>query len=259
MSDVQNPTSVQGNLARSAAVIGVGMAAAMLVPNRADALSLTYAGSIPGTGDVKVLNYALALEEFEAALYQASLAQLSVLGVAAGNKVFDLLTEFAIVEQDHATFLRSALTQTSGPVISKFTYDFSKVTSATSARDILELVLQVEATGVRAYLGAVPLLSVGSKYLQIAAAIQGTEARHTSVLTIARNQLYATGSNVAPLNPDNNVSGTFTSNSFKYETYSPSGYNALKPNEGVIGIDANLQPDTVLAAVGPFFAAPISS
>lgn len=259
MSDTQNPASAQGSPARNAAVIGAGMAAAMLVSGRANALSLTYAGSIPGTGDIKVLNYALALEEFEAALYQASLAKLTALGVAAGNKVFDLLTEFAVVEQDHATFLRSALSQTSGPVISQFTYDFSKVTNAASTRDILELVLQVEATGVRAYLGAIPLLSMNSKYLQIAAAIQGTEARHTSVLTIARNQLYATTSDVAPINPDNKTSGTFPISAFRYETYNPAGYNPLKPNEGVIGIDANLAPDTVLAAVGPFFAAPVGA
>ena len=147
MSDTQNPNPAQGQLARNAAVIGAGMAAALLVSGRANALSLTYAGSIPGTGDVKVLNYALALEEFEAALYQAALARLTAFGVAAGNKAFDLLTEFSVVEQDHATFLRSALAQTSGPVISQFTYDFSAVTNAASARSVLELVLQVEATG----------------------------------------------------------------------------------------------------------------
>ena len=258
MSDTQNPNPAQGHPARNAAVIGAGMVAALLVSGRANALSLTYAGSIPGTGDVKVLNYALALEEFEAALYQAALARLTALGVAAGNKAFDLLTEFSVVEQDHATFLRGALAQTSGPVISQFTYDFSTVTNAASAQSVLELVLQVEATGVRAYLGAIPLLSTGSKYLQIAAAIQGTEARHTSVLTIARNQLYATTTDIAPINLDNNKSGMFPISAFKYETYAPSGYNPLKPNEGVIGIDANLSPDTVLAAVGPFFAAPVS-
>ena len=54
---------------------------------------------------------------------------------------------------------------------------------------MLNLVLEAEATGVQAYLGAVPYFSTGSPYLTVAAAIQGTEARHTSVLTIVRNLL----------------------------------------------------------------------
>lgn len=260
MSDVHDPAvSGWSGLARGAAVTATVTAATLLFPTKANALSLTYASSVPGTGDIKVLNYALALEDFEAALYQAALAALPALGVASGNAFYNYVLEFSQVELDHATFLRSALTSAGGPVISHFTYDFSIITKATSPRSILELLLQVEATGVRAYLGAIPLFSQGSKYLQTAAAIQATEARHTSILTILRNVLYQTATDVAPLTADNNLTGKFTNASFQYENYSPTGYNISKPNEGVAGIDANLQPDTVLAAIGPFFVAPVAT
>ena len=180
---------------------------------------------------------------------------------AAGNKVFDLLTEFAVVEQDHATFLRSALSQTSGPVI----FPGPPTTSAKSPVPPQRGTFwnwccrwKPQAYGRISEPSRSSRLAV-STCRDRPAAIQGTEARHTSVLTIARNQLYATTSDVAPINPDNKTSGTFPISAFRYETYVPSGYNPLKPNEGVIGIDANLSPDTVLAAVGPFFAAPVGA
>jgi len=260
MSDVQNPLGSQWSGRTRGTVAAATIAAAsLLVPRRANALSLTYASSIPGTGDIKVLNYALALEDFESALYQAALAAFPALGVASGNALYNYVLEFSQVEQDHAAFLRSTLTSAGGPVISHFTYDFSQITSAASPRSILELLLQVEATGVRAYLGAIPLFSQGSKYLRTAAAIQATEARHTSILTILRNVLYQTTTDVAPLSGDNNLTGRFTNATFQYENYNPAGYSATKPNEGVAGIEANLQPNTVLAAVGPFFVAPVTT
>ena len=258
MRDNQNIPSMPGSgLMRGAAVL-TG-AAALLVSQRASALSLTYADSIPGTGDIKVLNYALVLEDFESALYQAVLTALTTLGVGAGNAFYNYAVEFAQVEQDHAAFLRSTLTSAGGPVVSPFQYNFTAVTSATAQLSILELLLQVEATGVRAYLGAIPLFAQGSKYLQIAAAIQATEARHTSTLTNLHNTLFATTLDITPLSGDNNLTGKFTNATFQYENYNPTGYNALKPNEGVAGVDANLQPNTVLSAISPYFAAPASA
>ncbi len=240
-------------------LVGAAAAFSLLAARRANALTLTYPGSFPGTGDIQVLNYALVLEELEAALYQAALAKLPSLGYASGSPLFNVMTEFAQVELDHAAFLRSAITNAGGPAVSQYQYDTSRIANATAARDVLELILQVEATGVRAYLGAIPLFSQASKYLQLAAAIQGTEARHTSVLTILRNQLFQTSTDVAPLTADNNLTGTFNATSFKYETYNPGGYNALKPNEGVAGIDANLSPPAVLTAISSFLVAPVTS
>ena len=267
MSDIQNlPLRSSSDLgaagsgwARGAAVAALAGTATLLLSEKARALSLTYNDSIPGTGDIKVLNYALVLEDFEAALYQAALTTLTALGAGSGNAFYNYALEFAQVEQDHAAFLRNTLTSAGGPVVSPFQYNLTAVTGAAAPVTILELLLQVEATGARAYLGAIPLFAQGSKYLQIAAAIQATEARHTSTLTNLHNTLYATTLDVTPLSGDNNLTGKFTNATFQYENYNPAGYNPLKPDEGVAGVEANLQPNTVLTAISPFFAAPASS
>ena len=259
MQENQERVSTTASAGMRGAVVMAAVGAGALLAGRANALSLTFAGSIPGTGDIQVLNYALALEELEVALYAAALAKLPALGAASGSALYNYMAEFSQVEQDHAAFLRSAITTAGGPAISRFQYDTSAIDNATSAQTVLELILQVEATGVRAYLGAIPLFTPASKYLQIAAAIQATEARHTTTLTIAHNMLYQTALNTAPMPKDNNTTGTFNAGSFKYETYNAAGYNAANPNEGVAGIDANLSPDTVLRAVGPFFVAPLAS
>ena len=87
----------------------------------------------------------------------------------------------------------------------------------------MALMVMVEATGLAAYLGAVPKLKT-KLFVTAAAAIQGTEARHTAVLTAIQNELFNGGSPkpVAPLATDNN------------------------------GIDKPIDPDTVLAQVSPF-------
>lgn len=256
-NDIQEDQNTSGARIGTLAVMG-GVAATALLAGRANALGLTYPASFPGTGDIPVLNYALVLEELEAALYQAALVKLPTLGAGSGNAIYTYALEFGQVEQDHATFLRSTITSAGGPAVSRFQYDTNRIDNAAAPRDILELLLQVEATGVRAYLGAIPLFTQSSKYLQIAAAIQATEARHTTALTIAHNFLYQTTLNTAPMPKDNNLTGTFNGSSFKYETYNAAGYNAAAPNEGVAGIDANLSPTAVLAAIAPFIVAPIA-
>jgi len=231
--------------ASAAALIGMaGVVLALPQAARAISPALTFSASIPGKGDVQVLNYALVLEELEAALYVQVLLRLSDLGITSGQ-IVQILQEFSVVEADHATFLRTTLNSvvaqnaSLGPVVGTFTYNFGLTTSVTDARSALELILMVEATGVRAYLGAIPLLSAQSPYLQVAAAIQETEARHTTTLTIARNVNFSTGSDVAPL---------YTERTPVYD----APYDTLHPNQGTKGLDVYLHPDTVLAAVSPF-------
>lgn len=248
MSDTQQGRSAQSATAIRGGVVLAGLAAVTLAARKAEALTLTFNDSIPGTGDIKVLNYALALEDFESALYQAAVAKLPALGASAGNAVFDYASKFAVVEADHAAYLRGAITAAGAAPISKFTYDFSAITGATSAQTVLELLLQVEATGVRAYIGAVPLFSSKSAYLQTAAAIQGTEARHTTILTIVRNTLYGTSSPVSPLTQDGS---SIVNLNYDTITYSPTS-----PNEGYKSLDVALSPNAVLRAVGMFFLAP---
>jgi hypothetical protein len=154
---------------------------------------------IPGSGDIKVLNYALALEDLEADLYRQALARLTSggtsglgtvipgLGVASGDGL-TYVTRFRTIEQDHATFLRTAIVNAGGPVIPVFAYDFGIHTM--TEKQVLQLVYTAELTGVSAYEGAIPFFA-SKTYLPVAAGILGTEARHTAVLAAVLNLQYA--------------------------------------------------------------------
>jgi hypothetical protein len=198
--------------------------AALLNAPKAQAASpaLTY-GEVPGTGDIKVLNYALLLEALETELYVQAVQRLTTggtggedaaagtnipgLGITAnssptGNTVdLNYYLEFRAVELAHRNFLRSALGGAAIPA-NAFKFDFGMATK--TRRQVLDLVLLAEATGVKAYLGAIPFF-VTRTYVQTAAAIQGTEARHTTVMTLANNILVNNGTlsgtimDVAPL------------------------------------------------------------
>jgi hypothetical protein len=241
MNHVQNtstapdPSVGRRSLLSTAAVAAAGLAASsLLTPAASKAVSpaFTFEKSIPGTGDVKVLNYALALEDLEADLYTQAIQRLTVggknkLGVeipglylnfSHGDVYF--VHEFGIVEAAHSEFLRGAL---GSAAIQKFKYDFNM--QNLSRKQVIELVYTAESLGTSAYLGAIPYLQ-SLTYLQIAGAIQGTEARHTAIFADVLDQLYNEGLNTAPL----------------------SSQFGGKNN----GIDTPVAPDTVLKTVSPY-------
>lgn len=190
--------------------------------------------NIPGTGDVKVLNYALALEALETDLYIQAYMRLTKGGTnALGTKIKGLglkkteidvsyLREFTNVELQHRKFIDRALGSASLLRSAPFnTAKFNFGIESMSRKEVLELVYTAEKTGVSAYLGAIPYFATKT-FLQTAGAILGTEARHTSVIAITLNVLFSEGLSVAPLANDHN------------------------------GIDQPASPNTVLAAVSPF-------
>ncbi len=234
-------TFLRGAALTAAGVAGAGLLAA---PARALDKPLTYADiptlkllnlpGLPAGNDVKVLNYALTLEDLEADCYVQALQRLTTggtnkigktipgLGLSDMEPDVKYLREFAVVEATHRDFLRGALDSLlSGLATSPRKYDFGIETK--SREDVLALILTVEATGLAAYLGAVPKLKT-KLFITAAAAIQGTEARHTAVITAIQNELFngSAPKPVAPLASDNN------------------------------GIDTPIDPDTVLARVSPF-------
>lgn len=248
MNNTLNNTTGRREFLQGAATAMVGVAAAssVLIPRRSFAVTppLRFKDipephylNLPGLGagrDVKVLNYALALEDLESDLYAQAVMRLTGggtnklghtipgLNLAAYEPDVAYITEFAPVEAKHRNFLRGSLNHLiNGIAIRQFKYDFG--IESKSREEVVALVLDAEETGLRAYLGAVPKLKT-KLFITAAAAIQGTEARHTTAITIVQNRLF-NGANpkpVAPLANDNN------------------------------GIDKPMEPDDVLAHVSPF-------
>lgn len=190
---------------------------------------------IPGrTKDIKVLNYALALEALEADLYRQAEERLQSLGQANTPLGF-YVREFGIVEAQHRDFLIGAIRAANGTPITESllngaTFDFGD--NLQSANSILDFLIVVEDTGTSAYLGAIPEFGTFT-YLQAAAAIQGTEARHTSALIVLRNE--DRGPSAVP--------GVY---------YTPLPAPAFDEGFANAGIDLSVSPDTVLGIVSPF-------
>lgn len=150
---------------------------------------------VPGTGDIKVLNYALALEDLETALYQQALARLTTggtsdigtaipgLGITSGPDI-DYLNEFGQVEEEHSTFLRAAISNAGGTPVPVFAFDFGL--QAMNRQQVSTLVYIAELTGVSAYLGAITEFAT-KDYVAVAAGILGTEARHTAAMAAVLN------------------------------------------------------------------------
>lgn len=175
--------------------------------------SLTF-NDIPGTGDIKVLNYALALEAAEADLYRQALIRLTTGGSINGVNVAGLnlpssapdvayVAQFGRVELEHRDFLigqlgAQAITNTA---LRGATFDFG--IGNLDRRGVVDLLRVVEATGTEAYLGAIPFFATNT-FLLVAGAIQATEARHTAVITAVQNTIFGGSLPTAPLVNDNN-------------------------------------------------------
>lgn len=240
---LEKNSSANGQLALGALAATAVAAAALSKPaqsktarsTRALATPLNFRDDIPGTGNIKVLNYALALEDLEADLYKQVLFRLRDGGVnALGTTIPGLnisttqpdvqyVQEFLQVEIDHRDFLRAAITGAGGPVISPLKYDFDLQNK--SRQQAMDLIYLAEKTGVGAYLGAIKYFT-NTDYLAIAGAIQGTEARHTAVIAGVLRSLFGETEEVAPLANQNN------------------------------GIDQPIEPDAVLSAVSQFIVKP---
>ena len=242
---------------RGAGLAAAGLtAAALLVPSAAHA---AIPSAIPGSGDIQVLNYALALEDLEADLYAQAILRLtgggtdpqaaSTVGTIVGLNVSGLdvqyIQKFAPVEAAHRDFLKAALGSAAITTLKPAKYDFG--IQNMTRQQVLDLVLEAEATGVQAYLGAIPSFTTKSPYAQTAAAIQGTEARHTTVLTVVRNLLVTQGVFTDPLAPVAPLKGDAGS------TPTATSYDNAHPSAGTPeGRDLALAPDQVLARVGGF-------
>ncbi len=224
----------------------------MLKPKKSSLVSpaLTFEANINGTGDTKVLNYALALETLESDLYAQALLRLTTggtnalgqtiagLNLGATNPAVTYVRDFGKIEAAHKALFegvlgKNAITKAPNPLATaKFDFGFSDASQASLAY-VLEQIRSAEALGVGAYIGAVPFFAT-TTYLGVAAAILGTEARHTAAVTALINQL---GLNMSGQPSPLPVAPTATPGNL---TLAGSG------------IDVEIVPNTVLSTVSPF-------
>jgi rubrerythrin len=125
--------------------------------------------------DLAVVEFALGLEQLEAAFYTAALARAGL-----GGRLKTLATEFGAHEAEHAKALGDLITQLGGkpapPPKTKF--------GLTNQAGFLRLAVVLEDTGVGAYNGAAPAVRTPD-LLATLGEIAQTEARHSGALRMA--------------------------------------------------------------------------
>jgi hypothetical protein len=174
----QNGVGRRELLVRSAAIFGAG---ALLS-------SELKAQSAPT--DLTLLNYALTLENLEAAFYTQGLAQFSSVdfgnstfiqnfGNVIGGDVYAYLSLIRDHEAQHVRSLQSLIQSVGGTPVKPCSYNFGYKT----ADDFVTAAALLENTGVMAYDGAISQITSAS--LKTAAATIATvEARHASYLNL---------------------------------------------------------------------------
>lgn len=165
-------------LIRSAALFGAG-----------PLLTSSLSAQSPPT-DLSLLNYALTLENLEAAFYTQGLAQFSSadfgnstfiqnFGSVIGGDVYAYLSLIRDHETQHVRTIQSLIKGLGGTPSGPCTYNFGYKT----ADDFATLAALLENTGVMAYDGAVSQIS-NATLKTAAMTIATVEARHASYLNL---------------------------------------------------------------------------
>ena len=170
-------------LIRSAAIFG------------ASSLLISGLRAQSGPTDLTLLNFALTLENLEAAFYTQGLAQFSStdfgnstllqnFGNIIGGDVYAYLSIIRDHEAQHVRTLQSLITSLGGTPAKPCSYNFGYKT----ADDFLMVAATLENAGVSAYDGAMSQITTAS--LKTAAATIATvEARHSAYLNMLTNTL----------------------------------------------------------------------
>jgi rubrerythrin len=128
--------------------------------------------------DIEAVNFALTLEELEAAFYAAALKTAKLSG-----EVKKLATEFGKHEATHVATLKQLVEQLGGkaqpPAAAKF--------RLSSQADFLKAAVALEDIGVGAYNGLAPQITVPD-IVQAAGSIVQVEARHAAALRFRAGQ-----------------------------------------------------------------------
>ncbi len=176
--DTNNENGIdRREILRGGAKLGAaaGLAALVLGVNKGGGTVFAQAAS-PFKNDVDVLNYALTLEFFEAALYKTLLG----LGKLQG-KDLQYVTLFGQHEQAHVDAVKATIQKLGGTPVGPGNYNFAAAGPTDTREQVLGIIATVEAVGVTAYQGAAGFIQ-SPEILAAAASIMQVEARHTSVI-----------------------------------------------------------------------------
>jgi len=158
-------------LATGAGVAAAGVGAGLLTTTHVSAAELGLdsekrVGALPAT-DLAILNYALTLEHIEATFYRQAYAK----GEGPTKQIRRYVGIIARHEKMHVDALTAAIQQNGGMPVKEQMYTFPPLT--------LTFGVTVENLGVRAYLGAAPMVKTPAVLLT-AASIVTVEARHAA-------------------------------------------------------------------------------
>ena len=176
---------------KSAALFGAGALAAKIV----SAQSTTTPPATAAQTDLDILNYALALENLEAAFYNlyvpkytatdyANSIYTPVFGSKINGNLVSYLGAIRDHENTHVTALKSTITSLGGIPVAPCVYNFG----VNNVNDFLMTAMALENTGVMAYDGAIAMIT-NLDVRQAAATIATVEARHASYLNVLNGAL----------------------------------------------------------------------
>jgi rubrerythrin len=169
---MEGSVEVRG-LTRSAFLVRSALAAGSLYGSAAVAPVVERALAADTTGDIGIVNFALALETLEVAFYKKAQAVAGLSG-----PVKKALKEIASHEDAHAKQLKQTLDQLGATASPAPTANFPALSGQ---RAVLTLAIRLEETGVGAYNGAAPLIQ-SPDLLAAAGSIVQVEARHAGAL-----------------------------------------------------------------------------
>ena len=126
--------------------------------------------------DIGILNFALLLEEIEAAFYKAVVSSCKV----TNSRELEYMKYFGTQEVSHVKFLRSVLANQALFTTEDLSFNFSGLNDILSNRDrILDTAVTLEDLGVHAYNGA-GMSMTNPTFLLAAGSIVSVEARHAA-------------------------------------------------------------------------------
>jgi rubrerythrin len=171
------PVEIEG-MTRSAFILRGAISAAGLYGAGAVAPFVSRALAQGNAADIEAVNFALALENLEAAFYTAALK-----GAKLKGEVKALATEFGKHETTHVDTLKQLVQQLGGKAEPAAAAKFNLRSQA----DFLKAAVALEDLGVGAYNGLIPRFTTPD-IVQAAASIVQVEARHAAALRFRANQ-----------------------------------------------------------------------